>query len=579
MNEILKLFLSLSVSGSILALVLFVIKPVTKNRMSKRWQYYIWLVVILRFLIPFAPETNVVGSLFNYLENSITASTAVADQGQLPVQTDDNTEIQTALPDTEKPVTQNMSPNYWADIKNSIWLLWIGVAALLFVRKVTSYHSFVRYIKAGTRRIEDERLLEIYKEVSTEAGLKKPLPIFVNQLAVSPMLVGIFRAIIIIPKLELNDSELRNVFLHELTHYKRLDILFKWLTQVAVCLHWFNPLVYLISREINKNCELSCDEAIINGLDEDRRLCYGDTLLSTLKTDGIYSDAIVSVTLSENTSLLKERLGAIMNHKKVTRPIIFISVAFVVLLGVGGILLGAAPPTVNATQPDSVNQAVINLYGKSDAYKLVAQMSEIDTSLSVAEYTNKIDAICETADTNIFSIMSDAEIIEPSDPLYAFATGTLAYTSSELFADAGINPDERSHMSVHALWSRYETDEEIEARRGGMSDEDWNAFLDETANNPPNIAALKNVFYFIFYHIMDKENLTVDERDLMLKMVESDMQNYMEGLREDELFSENFEAAFLTELKKVSAQYSNEKMMLECEISLIEGFTLGHHLQ
>lgn len=254
MNEVLKLFLSLSVSGSILALGLLAIEPFIKNKLSKCWQYYIWLVVILRLLVPFTPEVSVVGSFFGYLEKAASASPAVVEQERLPAQADGNLDMQTALPDAESSGPETVSPDYWADIKSSIWLLWLGVAALLFVRKVTSYHSFVRYVHAGTRRIEDERILAVYKEVSTEAGLKKPLPIYVNQLVASPMLVGIFRPIIIIPELVIDDAELRYVFWHELTHYRRFDIFYKWLVQITVCLHWFNPLVYIISREIKSDC-------------------------------------------------------------------------------------------------------------------------------------------------------------------------------------------------------------------------------------------------------------------------------------------------------------------------------------
>lgn len=84
MNEVLKLFLSLSVSGSILTLGLLAIKPLIKNKLSKRWQYYIWIVVILRLLVPFTPEVSVVGSFFGYLENAVAASPAVVEQERLP---------------------------------------------------------------------------------------------------------------------------------------------------------------------------------------------------------------------------------------------------------------------------------------------------------------------------------------------------------------------------------------------------------------------------------------------------------------------------------------------------------------
>lgn len=359
MNEVLKLFLSLSVSGSILALGLLAIKPLIKNKLSKCWQYYIWIVVILRLLVPFTPEVSVVGSFFAYLENAAAASTAVVEQERLPAQIDRNLDMQTALPDVESSGPEIVLPDYWADIKSSIWLLWLGVAALLFVRKVTSYYSFVRYVHAGTRRIENERFLAVYKEVSTEAGLKKPLPIYVNQLVASPMLVGIFRPIIIIPELVIDDAELRYVFWHELTHYRRFDIIYKWLVQITVCLHWFNPLIYIISREINRECELYCDEAIISSLDENGRLRYGDTLLSTLKTDGTYRDAIVSLTLSENAELLKERLTAILNFKKRSRVIVFLSIVLAVTFLCGAAFAGAyAKDSIVNTNDNPLNQNV-----------------------------------------------------------------------------------------------------------------------------------------------------------------------------------------------------------------------------
>lgn len=70
MNEILKIFVSLSVSGTILILILFFCKPLYKYKLNKQWQYYIWLIVIARLLIPLAPQTNIVKTIFNKLDNS-----------------------------------------------------------------------------------------------------------------------------------------------------------------------------------------------------------------------------------------------------------------------------------------------------------------------------------------------------------------------------------------------------------------------------------------------------------------------------------------------------------------------------
>lgn len=364
MNEILKLFISLSVSGSILALVLFAIKPLVKNRLSKQWQYYIWLIVILRFLIPFSPEVSVVGSFSNYVESRSSLST-VSD-GQAPVTAEYLTDTPIVRPETSNERTDIIPREtsvYWQEIKEHIWLIWLGVAILLLVRKVTGYHRFVRYVKAGTYRVEEEKLLNICQEVSLSFGLKKSLPVYVNQLVASPMLVGIFRPIIIIPSLNMSNDELRNIIKHELTHYRRLDIIYKWMVQISVCVHWFNPLLYMISREINRACELSCDEAIINTIDETGRLQYGDTLLSTLRTNGTYSDTIVSITLSENTALLKERLGAIMVFRKKTKYVAAVSVALSLFMFCGAAYVGAysiaeASPYQGATSFSESNNAL-----------------------------------------------------------------------------------------------------------------------------------------------------------------------------------------------------------------------------
>ena len=74
MNTVLKVVLSLSLSGSLLILPLFLSKIFMKNRTSKRWQYYIWLVVIARLLLPFTPEISAVGTLFQWVEETISSS-------------------------------------------------------------------------------------------------------------------------------------------------------------------------------------------------------------------------------------------------------------------------------------------------------------------------------------------------------------------------------------------------------------------------------------------------------------------------------------------------------------------------
>lgn len=82
---------------------------------------------------------------------------------------------------------------------------------------------------------------------------------------------------------------------------------YKWLMQIVVCAHWFNPFVYLLEREVNKSCELSYDEKVLSVIDNKARREYRDTLISFFKSNNLYKNSLASVTLTEGAEQLKER--------------------------------------------------------------------------------------------------------------------------------------------------------------------------------------------------------------------------------------------------------------------------------
>ncbi len=82
-------------------------------------------------------------------------------------------------------------------------------------------------------------------------------------------------------------DELNNILQHELTHYRRKDVLYKWFVAAVTSIHWFNPVMLLIRREINRACELSCDEAVISGMSDIEKRSYGNTLLTLFRAPEI----------------------------------------------------------------------------------------------------------------------------------------------------------------------------------------------------------------------------------------------------------------------------------------------------
>ena len=113
---------------------------------------------------------------------------------------------------------------------------------------------------------------------------------------------------------------------HELVHYKRHDIWYKWLFQAALCVHWFNPLVYIFNRKFHIDCELACDETVLKLLSEEGRRAYGNVLLDVAQKNwfegafsgkgmGMYRN-MPTMTLLEEKSTLKERLRGIARYHK-----------------------------------------------------------------------------------------------------------------------------------------------------------------------------------------------------------------------------------------------------------------------
>ena len=86
MNDGFKVFLSLSVSGSLIILILFLGRRFWRDKVSRQWQYYLWLIAIARLLIPYAPETNLIGNMFQTVgRTAFHAETVLQEQEQQPL--------------------------------------------------------------------------------------------------------------------------------------------------------------------------------------------------------------------------------------------------------------------------------------------------------------------------------------------------------------------------------------------------------------------------------------------------------------------------------------------------------------
>ena len=378
MNEFMKILLSLSVSGALLLLLILGLKPLYKNRFSKRWQYYIWIVVALRFLLPFTPDTTIVGSLFEKFDTAAITN-EIPTIPNVPVQVSPgNNEAEPIQTNRDMTAATTLEPfNKYV----CLFFIWSALALVLFVRRITVYQGFIQYIKAGNTEVSDIKILNLLSDCEEKLNIKTRVELSYNSLIASPIMIGFFRPRIVLPVHELEDKELSYIFVHELTHYKQRDMFYKWLIQIVVCAHWFNPFVYLLEKEVNKSCELSCDEKVISVLDDTARREYGDILISFLKSNNLYKSSLASVTLTEGAEQLKERLGAIMKFKKKSKGIIAITAIFSVLVCVCFFVTGAY-----AASPATNNNLVLKDNGKPNEVSI-----KTESDRNIKETENKTE--------------------------------------------------------------------------------------------------------------------------------------------------------------------------------------------
>lgn len=440
MSEAIKIVASVSVSGILLALILLLAKPVYKNRLRKSWQYYVWLVVLFRMLLPFTPEISLMSSLAEKAEQSVSA-----DRHLFQSQTGD------ALPNGELPDRVPPAKSATAvSVPNTISYLgvaWMVTALAFFAFKVIRYWRYVRFIKAERKVITDEAVIAIYHQISQEMKVTGPVPLYLNSYVRTPVLAGIIKPCIIMPETGFTDADCRMIFRHELTHYKRYDILYKWFAELILCVHWFNPLMYLIRKEIHKNSELSCDEAVLSLLGEEDRRTYGDALMASLQKTADKGMAAVYTAMGEDGRNIKERLESVMEFSKKSLCSRILSYLLILALIGCAFFLGAYSRTLQASELHN-EEASETLAAEIDLAKagdLKAGNGKIKVSKSALRSGAKFSVgngeiyveDCEFVKINISAAMGGGEIkladgIEKYDILTSILNGKLIYSGERI---------------------------------------------------------------------------------------------------------------------------------------------------
>ncbi len=329
----------MSCYGAVMIFIIAVLRKLFLNRLPKTTFLVLWALVLIRLLIPFRIPSGF--SVYSVLPevvrsigeeaDSITECLQKARDGQKQTNRSDTVQTETAAPmntvQTEAAAHKETALTEEATLVETgrqqvfgtgsrerralLFSLWLAGVCICGVSFLHSYQKCRKEFQTALPFTEEftDSFLALHP-------LKRKVTIRILDTVDTPLTYGIFRPVILLPKGGVQEKQDAQAFIleHEFVHIKRWDAVTKLLINITLCIHWFNPFVWLMSYLFNRDLELSCDEAVLQRLGETRRASYAKTLIGMEEK----RSGLLSFYSSFGRNAMEERIVAMMKIKKKT---------------------------------------------------------------------------------------------------------------------------------------------------------------------------------------------------------------------------------------------------------------------
>lgn len=269
--------LNATIVSNIIICIFILLKASLFKSLNKKFNYYIWLIVIFKMLFfmftysVFVDDKDFIDKIYNY--NNI-------------------------LP------TNNI-------LLFSLSLIWLFIAVILLGRVFINYFKEKNLLIDLSEEIDNIEINSIFESLKTELNIKQEVSLRFSYDISSPCVVGLLKPYVLLTD-NYNMTEFQWILRHELTHVKNKDNLIKFIMAFLRCLYWFNPFVYLMSKKISEDCELHCDEKVINNKSLEEHRLYGLTLIASAKVGNKDNKILITEFYKTN---LEKRLDNIVYRK------------------------------------------------------------------------------------------------------------------------------------------------------------------------------------------------------------------------------------------------------------------------
>lgn len=352
MNEIFVKIFNMSFISIWLILAVIILRLFFKK--SPKWiRCVMWAMVAVRLVVPFSFESgfSLVPNAQNLNDSSYSSTSYISsDIGGVAENVISDSAVQ--------------SENTFPDILSVVSLVWAAGVASMLVYMLFSYVILAMKLRERIKLRDNIWICDRIK---------------------SPFVFGIFK-----PQIYLNSSmseeERKYVIIHENTHIKRLDNIWKPLGFLLLSIHWFNPLCWLAYWLFNKDIELACDESVIKELDAKGKKEYSTALL--MCSSSRYSISVCPPAFGKNN--IKKRVKSILDYKKPAVCVIIVNIAVCIVVAISfmtdPLSVNSASKILNALDSESsvipvkINDNVISELELNKIYSLISEKLENDNS-------------------------------------------------------------------------------------------------------------------------------------------------------------------------------------------------------
>ena len=315
---------------SVLIILLLLVKYVLKNKIGARLHYLLWFVMIVSLLLPWTPQSSL--SLYNLTNLGMqktsptiedvktfppSASVDVVSSGQ---ETGNRLEQLAVAPNPHIVLNTGESLHTIATspfIHRFLFFIWIMGITVFIATTLVVNRRFIQSIKGQS--VVDTKLLMALKEAKNKLNIKAEVPLIQTMEITSPSLFGLFFPRLLIPVgilEEFTSEQLNHVFVHELLHFKRKDVLVNWLTRGLLILHWFNPIIWYAFYKLREDQEIACDAVTLEHIGIIDLKDYAYTLIKLVESNSRLSRITSLASLSGSKSQLRRRITMINIFRK-----------------------------------------------------------------------------------------------------------------------------------------------------------------------------------------------------------------------------------------------------------------------